>query len=258
MPQGSILGPLLFLIKDLSTTSNILSFFLFVDDTNILYANKCPKKLELHMNDELLKVQKWLTANKLTLNIKKSNFIIFHPSRHKLANQMSIKIFDHSSHKNLPLERKQFIKYLGVLTDEHLSWKTHIDSQCNKISRIVGVISKLRHCLPTRVLLTMYRSMIHPSLLYGISIWGQASKLLINKLLVLQKRALRSIFFKKITECAIPLFIENNILPVTLLYLESISHLMFDVINNNAPVHIQDMFITQAPRWLPRKFYRSL
>ena len=89
----------------------------------------------------------------------------------------------------------------------------------------------------------MYTSMIHPLLLYGISIWGQASKLLINKLIVLQKRALRSIFFKNITESAIPLFIENNILPVTLLYLESISHLMFDVVNNNAPLHIQDMFI---------------
>ena len=156
---------------------------------------------------------------------------------------MSIKIFDHSSHKTLLLERKQFIKYLGVLIHEHLSWKTHIDSLCNKISGIVGVISKLRHYLPTRVLLTMYRSMIHPLLLYGISIWGQASKLLINKLLVRQKRALRSIFFKKITESAIPLFIENNILPVTLLYLESISHLMFDVINNNGPIHVQDMFI---------------
>ena len=78
----------------------------------------------------------------------------------------------------------------------------------------------------------------------GISIWGQASKLLINKLLVLQKRALRLIFFKEITESAMPLFIENNILPVTLLYLESLSHLMFDVIDNNAPIHIQDMFIS--------------
>ena len=91
----------------------------------------------------------------------------------------------------------------------------------------------------------MYRSMIHPLLLFGISIWGQASKLLINKLLVLQKRALMSIFFKKITESAIPLLIEDNILPVTLLYLESTSHLMFDVVNNNAPIHIQDMFINQ-------------
>ena len=57
--------------------------------------------------------------------------------------------------KNLPLERKQFIKYLGVLIDEQLSWKIHIDSLCNRMSRIVGVISKLRRCLPTRVLLTM-------------------------------------------------------------------------------------------------------
>ena len=85
--------------------------------------------------------------------------------------------------------------------------------------------------------------MIHHLLLYGISIWGQASKLLINKLLVLQKCALWSIFFKKITESAISLFIENNILPVTLLYLESISHLMFDVVNNDALIHIQDMFV---------------
>ena len=85
----------------------------------------------------------------------------------------------------------------------------------------------------------MYRSMIHPLFLYGIIVWGQTNKLLINKLLVLQKRALRSIFFKKITESAIPLFIENNILAITLLYLESISHLMFDVVNNNAPLHFK-------------------
>ena len=156
---------------------------------------------------------------------------------------MSIKNVDNFSHKNFPPERKQFIKYVGVLIDERLSWKTNIDFLCNKICRMV-VIFKLRHCLPTHVLITMSRSMIHPLLLYGISIWGQASKLLINILLVLQKRALRSIFFKKITESAIPLLIENNILPVTLFYLESISHLMIDVVNNNAPLHIQDMFIS--------------
>ena len=114
MPQGSILGPLLFLIyiNDLSATSNILRFHLFADDTNILYANKCPKKLELHENNKLFKVQTWLKANKLTLDIKKSDFIIFHPYRHELANQMSIKIFEHFFQKIFPLNANNLLSIL--------------------------------------------------------------------------------------------------------------------------------------------------
>ena len=245
VPQGSVLGPLLFLlyINDITSSSTLLKFHLFADDTNILYSNKCHKTLERVVNQELRKVQEWLFANKLTLNIKKSNFVIFQPHRRIQTHPISIKLYDPSTKTCVPLECKDFVKYLGVLFDMRLSWKNHIDDLCNRISRTVGVISKLRHFLPRYVLLKIYKSLLHPLLSYGVNIWGQANKTAINKVLILQKRALRLIFFKKSNESAIPLFKENNILPVTFLYYHSLAQLMFDVSTNKAPRNIRNMFV---------------
>ena len=91
-PQRSVLGPLLFLIyvNDIYNASNKLEFFLFVDDTNLLYANKNLKSLETVMNDELLKIVDWLTASKLSLNVKKTNYIIFDPYQKRLNYDVNI------------------------------------------------------------------------------------------------------------------------------------------------------------------------
>ena len=86
VPQGSVLGPLLFLIyiNDISNSSDKLKFYLFADDTNLLYADKNLKSLESTVNAEIFRVYNWLIANKLSLNIKKSNFVIFRPRQKKL------------------------------------------------------------------------------------------------------------------------------------------------------------------------------
>ena len=96
---------------------------MFADDSNLLYSNKNPKTLESIVNTELEKVYRWLNANKLTMNTKKSNFIIFHPHQRNLNYQVNIRIFDWKDKKYISLERKEYIKYLGVLLDEHLTWK---------------------------------------------------------------------------------------------------------------------------------------
>ena len=117
--QGSVLGPLFFLlyINDMQESSDKLSFYLFADDTNILFADKNLKSLELSVNQELNKVYEWLTANKLTLNIKKSNFVIFFPAQRKLTYQPKIVIFDFKQNK-VALEHKDYAKYLGILSDK--------------------------------------------------------------------------------------------------------------------------------------------
>ena len=93
VPQGSVLGPLLFLIyvNDIYKLSNKLTFYLFADDTNLLYADKNLKSLENIVNIELSKICNWLTANKLFLNIKKSNYVIFHPYQKKPNYQIDLK-----------------------------------------------------------------------------------------------------------------------------------------------------------------------
>ena len=125
MPQGSVLGPLLIFlyVHDIEISSNKFNFYLFADDTNILYANKRLKSLELIVNQELRKLYVWLTANKLTLNVKqKPNFVIFCPTQKKLTHQPKITC-DNEQNKNVTLEWNECVKYFGVLIVCYLSWR---------------------------------------------------------------------------------------------------------------------------------------
>ena len=136
VPQGSVLGPLLFLLymNVIQESSDKLSFYLFADDTNILFANKNLKSFEFDVNHKLNKVYDWLIANKLTLNIKKSNFVILCPAQRKLSYQPKIVIFDNKQNKKVALEHKDYVKYLRILIDKNLSWKHHIDHIIIKVS----------------------------------------------------------------------------------------------------------------------------
>ena len=150
VPQGPVLGPLLFLIyiNDISNSADQLKFYLFADDTHMLYADRNLKSLETVVNHELSNVYDWLIANKLSLNIKKSNFVIFRPRQKKLNYEVNLKVFDYQTNTYISLERKNYVKYLGVLIDETLSWKYHIVHLASKISKTIGIIARLRHSYP--------------------------------------------------------------------------------------------------------------
>ena len=126
------------------------------------------------VNNELVRVLDWLNANKLTLNAKKSNFVIFCPHQRKMDHSVTILMFDNSNHILTSLECKDYLKYLGVLLDSHFSWKYHIDNVALKISRIIGVIARLQHLVPFTTLLSIYHSLILPYmyLSYGFKLLG--------------------------------------------------------------------------------------
>ena len=121
---------------------------------------------------------------------------------------------DNKQRKKLALEHKDYIKYLGILIDKNLSWKHHIDHVIIKISRTVGLIAKLRHSVFANAypLIALY-------LTYGLTVWGQACKSYLDKILKLQKRALRFSYFSDHNEHAISLFIDAHILPLKFVFL---------------------------------------
>ena len=223
-------------INGIQCCSSKLQFVLFDDDTNAVYAHKDLKTVKLTVNTDLHNLYNWLTSNKLSLNIQKSNYVIFGPHQKKLNFDPQVNVFDNESNKKVTLERKNFIKYLGLLIDENLSWKTHIHSVANKISKTIGLIARLRHIVPTCTLLNIYQSLITPYLTYGLISWGNACKTFRDQILALQKRALRLIYFAETNNHAIPFFVNTKILPLKSLYYESVCSLIYDVNKNTARI----------------------
>ena len=130
VPQGSVLGPILFLIyiNDLPNVTERLQFYLFADDTNIYCQSDTLESLVVTVNCELKLLKKWLDTNKLSLNIDKTNYIIFHSKSKKLPSEPLTKI------GKKHIKRVKFVKFLGLLLDENLDWKYHLNELSKKTS----------------------------------------------------------------------------------------------------------------------------
>ena len=191
VPQGSVLGPLLFLlyINDLHYAIKFSMVHHFADDTNILHINESPKQLAKHINIDLKLLCNWLNANKISLNKSKTEYIIFKSPQKPLNYDIRIYI------SGTRLYPSYHIKYLGVTLDSDLSWKTQINNNAIKLKRANGALAKIRHFIPRNVLLLVYYAIFHSHLQYCCQIWGQQNSLNINRISVLQNHALRLMSF---------------------------------------------------------------
>lgn len=223
IPQGSTLGPLLFLlyINDITNSSEKLSFRLFADDTNIFFSSSDPKELERTINAELIKVKNWCNVNKLSINFTKTNFMIVKSVRKRLNMPIDIVLPDKNG-STFHLKQKDHIKYLGVLLDDKINWQYHIASVCSRVARNTGIFYKLRHFLTPTQLRQIYHNLIYPHISYAIVAWGSAYKTNINQLQVKQNHLARVIFFEvlygKNTPSALPLLNLLDLLTVNNVY----------------------------------------
>ena len=165
--QGSSLGPLLFLIyiNDLPSSVNCIPR-LFADDTCLVYSEKNQQRLTEIINADLQKISEWFKANKLTINPSKSNIIIIPPK----LNQLTVTIKTYLNNTLIP--QTSAANYLGITIDTDLKFHNHIVLLEHKISRTIGILSKLRHFLPQSALFKIYYALIHSQLMYGLPIWG--------------------------------------------------------------------------------------
>lgn len=206
VPQGSTLGPLLFLIyvNDLPLASNKINTKLFADDTVLTISHKCIKNLNNNMNEELHKIDNWMKINKLSLNYNKTKCMLITTQKSQLL--LDISIGNHS------IEQVSSLKYLGVIFDDKLCWKQHIQHICSKLSSGSWALLRLRNYVSLSTLKMVYYSLVYSHLQYCITTWGLAAANALDPLEKLHKRIVRIITKSPYQSHTTPLFYRLNLL----------------------------------------------
>ena len=245
VPQGSILGPLLFIlfINDIPSATKNCASKLFADDTSLILHHKNINILVNNAEIALSNISKWFKLNKLSVSHSKSSFVLFHNRQKDSCEELTDLHVDDDF-----IPRSKTVKYIGLHLDENLTWDFHIKELCSSLTKYFSLFYHIRNFIDKRLALTIYYACIFSKISYGIEIYGTAYFTKIEKIQTLQNKLLKVLTKRDYLYCTDQLHIDLNILKVADIRRHKISQLVYNCLSGNQIPNFLNYFSTRGNR----------
>ena len=239
-PQGSVLGPLLFIIyiNDLPNCLKYCKCVLFADDTTVYLSSNNRNDLRTRINSDLSNLGEWFRSNKLSLNVEKTEYMVFETKQGNYDFPITI--------ANKQIHATDHVRFLGIILDNKLTWERHITHCRNKITGGTYALRSSKSILNVPHLRIIYNSLIDSYLNYGLLLWGSALRKYIKPLEIQQNKAIRAVINAHYTASACPLYKALKLLPLMSKYKLNMGKFMYKYHAQNLPSPLQCRFITNA------------